>query len=112
MDYFSWIQSIDLNNADEVYEQLIWLINQDLAIKQKLFAIDLLVRKSKGKYIAKLKNQINNLSENIENLKDIKMKYYQKVDECKHLQAVLAKKNSENKNTLQKKRYVVRKKNI
>lgn len=110
MDYFSWIQNIDLENPDEVYEQLIWIIEQDLEIKQKLFAIDLLVRKSKGKYIAKLKNQIKNLSEKIENLKDFKVKYYQKFDECKHLQNLLEKKNSElkNKSLPQKKRYIVK----
>ena len=112
MDYFSWIQSIDLENPDEVYEQLIWIINQDLAVKQKLFAIDLLVRKSKGKYIANLKNQIKNLSENNQTLKDFKIKYFQKADECKHLQTVLAKKNSEAKNNdvKVKKRYVIKRK--
>ena len=112
MDYFSWIQSIDLENPDEVYEQLIWIINQDLAVKQKLFAIDLLVRKSKGKYIANLKNQIKNLSENNQTLKDFKIKYFKKADECKHLQTVLAKKNSEAKNNdvKVKKRYVIKRK--
>lgn len=109
MDYFDWIQNIDLENPDEVYEQLIWLINQNLEVKQKLFAVDLLVRKSKGVYIAHLKKQIKNLSEEIESLKEFRMKYHLKSNECTHLQKVLAQKNFEakDKNPPQKKKYVV-----